>query len=451
MQSTWLWPLWQAIVLSLAWGFTRRGKQRFVQWVTGLALNVEEHTITQSLVALDRAHDWKALESFAEYGSWDLDFLQAGVARRLDRLPDRTWHGYSIWAGDDTKVHRNSKDVWGACTFHEYSARCPNRAGTVRAHNWVILGALLPNPGRPAHFLPVAGRLYFRKTQLPDAQNGPPVVFRTKCELLVEMARENAKACRGKTLGVFDGGFALRSVVRPLVMPSGPGRTRVDFLTRLRHDARLYDLPPAGRKQGQRGATPKWGKRLPPPRQGGRWRGAWQAGTAFIYGRPREVRYKEASCLWRVLGHDVVVKAVVAAVEGYRKRFTLVTSALDLTGLQALEIFCARFRQEDAFRDLKQRLGWEEGRAWTRNPIERTTQAVLTAMTAMRLLQFELQEERGDDWWLHPPWNPHKTRPSVLDVERLLRQHREGLQRGLADWLDNEGNAVDPGGRRAAM
>ena len=35
MQSTWLWPLWQALVLSLAWGFTRRGKQRFVQWVTG--------------------------------------------------------------------------------------------------------------------------------------------------------------------------------------------------------------------------------------------------------------------------------------------------------------------------------------------------------------------------------------------------------------------------------
>jgi hypothetical protein len=450
MQGTWLWPLWQAIVLSLAWGFTRRGEQRFVQWVTGLALNAEEHTITQSLVALDRVHDWKALESFAEYGSWDLSSLQWGIARRLDRLPNRAWHGYSIWAGDDTKVHRSSKDVWGTCTFHEYTARCPNRASTVRAHNWVILGALLPNTNQPAHFLPIAGRLYFRKTQLPAAQKGPPVVFRTKCELLVEMARENAKACRGKTLGVFDGGFALRSVVRPLVGPSEPGQKRIDFLTRLRHDARLHDLP-AGRKQGQRGATPRWGKRLPPPRQGGRWRGAWQTGTAFVYGREREVRYKEVSCLWRVLGHDVVVKAVVAAVEGYRKRFTLVTSALDLTGLQALEIFCARFRQEDAFRDLKQRLGWEEGRAWTRNPIERTTQAVLTAMTAMRLLQLELQEERGDDWWLHPPWNPHKTRPSVLDVERLLRRHREGLQRGLADWLDSVGNAVGPRGRMVAM
>jgi hypothetical protein len=441
MNATWLWPLWQAILVSLALGFTRRGRQRFVQWVTGLALNVEEHTITQSLIALGRAQDWKALESFAEYGSWNLRFLQWGTARRLSLLPNRAWHGYSVWAGDDTKVHRTSKDVWGACTFHEYTARCPNRASTVRAHNWVVLGALLPNPGQPAHFLPVAGRLYFRKTQLPPPEKGPPVPFRTKCELLVELAREHARACADKTLGVFDGGFALRSVVRPLVLPSRPGQPRVDILTRLRQDARLYALPPLGRRPGQKGASPKWGPRLPPPRQGGRWRGAWQTGSAFLYGRQREVVYKEVLCLWRVLGHGVVVKAVVALVEGYKKRFTLVSSATDLSGLHIVEIFCARFRQEDAFRDLKQRLGWEECRAWTRHPVERTTQAVLVTMTALRLLQLELQQERGDDWWLHPPWNPHKTRPSVLDVERLLRQHREGLQRGLAEWLDKERSA----------
>ena len=33
-------------------------------------------------------------------------------------------------------------------------------------------------------------------------------------------------------------------------------------------------------------------------------------------------------CLWRVLGSDVQVKAVLAEVEGYSQRFTLVTSAL---------------------------------------------------------------------------------------------------------------------------
>jgi hypothetical protein len=451
MKATTLWSLWQAILLSIGLGFTRRGTQRFVEWVTGLALCVEEHTVTQSLVGLGRTGDWRALEAFAEYGAWHLPLLQWGLARRLDRLPGRLWHGYRVWAGDDTKVHRSSEGVWGTCTFHEYTARCPNRASTVRAHNWVVTGALVPQDGGPAHFLPVAGRLYFRKAQLPAPQGGPPVPFRTKCALLVELLRGHAKACGGKHLGVFDGGFALRSVVRPLLVPDEPGLPRIDFVTRLRRDARLYALPPSERRPGQRGRMPVWGRRLPPPAQGGRWPSPWRTGQAFVYGRLRRVRYKEVVCLWRVLGHDVPVKAVVAEVEGYKKRFTLVTSATELSGLAVVELFCARFRQEDGFRDLKGRLGWEECRAWTRRPIERTTQAVLVALTALRLLQFELQRRQGDGWWLHPPWNPHKSRPSVLDVERLLRRHREGIGRCLAAWLDSEGKAGEGGGKQVLM
>jgi hypothetical protein len=137
MNATWLWPLWQAIPLSLAWGFTRRGEQRFAQWVTGLALNAEERTVTQPLIAPGRAPDRKALESFAEYGSWDL-LLQWGTARRLSRLPNRAWHGHCVWAGDDTKVHRTSAGVWGTCTFHEHTALPQPRRRRPR-----------PQPGRP--------------------------------------------------------------------------------------------------------------------------------------------------------------------------------------------------------------------------------------------------------------------------------------------------------------
>lgn len=440
MQANRLWSLWQALVLRIALGFTTPGRRRFVEWVTGLALNVEEPTITQSLIGLDRVGDWKALEAFAEYGHWDLRLLQWGTAWTVDKAPGRLWHGYRVWAGDDTKVHRTSKNVWGTCTFHEYTARCPNRAETVRAHNWVVLGALLANPGQPAWFLPVAGQLYFRKTQLPPTGE----VFRTKCELLVELARQQAQELPGPHLLVVDGGFAMASVVRPLVQPADPAQSRIDILTRLRHDARLCALPPAQRRPGQRGPTPRWGRPLSPPRQGGRWPGSWQQGQAFLYGRVRQVRWKEVICLWRVLGHQTPVKAVVAEVEGYRQRFTLVTSAIGLTGLQVVELFCARFRQEDGFRDLKQRLGWEECRAWTKNPILRTTQALFVTMTALRLLQFQLEQEEGSDWWLHPPWNKGKVRPSVLDVERLLRQHRQEIQHRLAAWLETEektGNA----------
>jgi hypothetical protein len=281
-------------------------------------------------------------------------------------------------------------------------------------------------------------RLYFRRSQLPrlSPTSGRTEPFRTKCELAVELIREQARITGGRHLAAFDGGYALRSVVRPLVAPQD-GSPRIEFLTRLRHDARLYAPLPEPHRSNR-----KWGRRLPPPRQGGRWTRQWHEGAAFVYGRRRTVRWKEVVCVWRVSGHDVPVKAVVARVEGYTKRFTLVTSATELTGLEMVELFAARFRQEDGFRDLKQRLGWEQCRAWTRNPIERTSQAQWVTMSLLRLAQFRLEAGGEVDWWFRPPWDPKKDRPSVLDVERLFRRHRPEIQQHLSDWLGVEGEVA---------
>ena len=120
------------------------------------------------------------------------------------------------------------------------------------------------------------------------------------------------------------------------------------------------------------------------------------------------------------------------------KRFTLVSSARELTGLQIVELFCARFRQEDGFRDLKQRLGWEECRAWTKAPIERTSQAQWVTMSLLRLAQFRLESAGEVDWWFRPPWNKDKDRPSVLDVERLFRRHAGEIRQLLSAWLGDE-------------
>jgi hypothetical protein len=250
MQATELWSHWQALLAPFADAFTFPGFQRFREWLTGLAVNVEEHTITQSLIGLGRPADWKALESFAEYGAWDQDAVEYAAAELLDAAPDRQWYGYRVWAGDDTKVHRSSKNVWGTCTFHEYTARCPNRAATVRAHNWVVVGAVLPRPSQPAWFRPHTGRLYFRQSQVPVGET-----FRTKCELLVDLLRREATAIDGEHLAVFDGAFAVRSVVRPLTRPPA-GQPRVEFLTRLRGDARLHALPPAAGAPRRRGPAP---------------------------------------------------------------------------------------------------------------------------------------------------------------------------------------------------
>ena len=47
--------------------------------------------------------------------------------------------------------------------------------------------------------------------------------------------------------------------------------------------------------------------------------------------------------------------------------------------------------------------------------------------------------EKSLNWLAMPPWNKKKDRPSVLDAERLMRRHREQIQRLLSKWARDEG------------
>jgi hypothetical protein len=410
-----LWWLWQGCFERFRSSFTEPGFRRFVEYLTGLVLDPEEHTVTQAVTSLGRECDWAAVERFLERGRWESECVEAATWRtEAEVFPDR-WHGYRVVAVDDTKVHRTGEGVWGTCTFHEYTARCPNRAETVRAHNWVVAGGLIP--GRPWQCLLTAARLYFRRSQLPRGER-----FVTKTTHAVNLLEEAARTFRTDVLGVFDGAYAMATVVRPL-MEREPVGGRIDVVSRLRVNARLYELPPL-RRPGQTGRPRKWGRRLPAPEDTSGWANQpWQEGRAFVYGRERTVRWTSRRCLWYSAGPTHPVTVVIAQVEGYTKRWYLVTSSERLTGLEVVEVFAARFRQEDAFRALKQRLGAEECRAWTKAPIIRTFQAQMVALTLLRLLAERLDEQCGvGAWWSSQPWYQRKTAPSVRDVIRLLRR-----------------------------
>ena len=85
--APWLWSIWQTLLKPFAWVFTRLGHRRFVEWITARALNVEEHTITPSVLTRDRPADWKARETFAETGAWPTDAVARTLARLVEKAP----------------------------------------------------------------------------------------------------------------------------------------------------------------------------------------------------------------------------------------------------------------------------------------------------------------------------------------------------------------------------
>ena len=325
-----VWRVVQEVLEAYRGCFTRPGFRRFCEWVVGTMVNMEEHTITQALSSMGLEPDWMALEAFAERGAWYTAVVEAATARLAHSIQS-LWGGYRPWAVDDTKVHRSSKRVWGVSSFYEYTARCPNRATTVLAHNWVAAGPLVA--GHPWTYLPAMGRLYFRRKQVPSGE-----VFATKMELAEAMLLAAKDLSGEPLLACLDGGYAHKGLLRGLLRdPKNP----IHWVTRLRWDARLY-APVEPKPPGCPGPRRKWGKRLPAPKDHQQWVSGWRVGRAWVYGRERAVRWKEQPCIWHVSGPETMVRALVFEIDGEKKLWSLVTSATDLTAEQVLEAFAGR-------------------------------------------------------------------------------------------------------------
>ena len=405
---------WMSLLDEFSWCFTEPGRRRFGALVTGALLCERRPLVTEIMTALGLQDHWRALEAFVEYGAWPLGQLERTLCSIA--APTARCHGRQLWALDDLKVLKSGNKIWGACSFHEYTSRSPNRPETVWAHNWVLCGAL--KLGHRRTFLPTIGRLYMRKAQMPEGER-----FRTKPELAVQMLRDCANSTEGPHLAIFDGGYAISSVVEPLLSPP-PGQPRIDWLTRLRYDSRLYERP-ASRRPGQMGRPCKWGQRLPAPKDADLWPCRWRSGKALVYGKMRRICYKKLLCQWHPAGAAARLHAFVFQVESYKKPWYLVTSDLQLKAQQVIGYYCCRFAQEDAHRDLKQHLGLGVGQGRLKSVVLRTFQLRLVAMTLLRVMGAALDLAHGDVWWSKPPWYPHKRRGSLRDIKRVLTEARE--------------------------
>jgi hypothetical protein len=149
-----------------------------------------------------------------------------------------------LLAMDDTPTARYGRHVEGAGVHHNPTAG-PADGEWLYGHNWVALAWLATHPVWGVIALPLRSLLYVRAVDVPKLAEKYGWEFRTKHQLGVELLTWFKQSIR--VLGVeaklwlaVDGAYAARPFLLPVL---GLGFVVV---SRLRKDARLFDLPPAG-------------------------------------------------------------------------------------------------------------------------------------------------------------------------------------------------------------
>lgn len=161
---------------------------------------------------------------------------------------------------------------------------------------------------------------------------------------------------------------------------------------------------------------------------------AWKTTKIFYGGKRRKIRYKEAGEIyWQRGAKQRALRLIVVAPTPYRKSKSkrlyyrnpayLLTSDLQSSAKQLLQIYFDRWQIEVNHREEKDTLGVGQAQLW--NPVSAPKQPVLAVAAYSALLLASLQAfgaERGKAYAELPKWRRNARRPSCLDLITLLRK-----------------------------
>ena len=347
--------------------------------------------------------------------------------------------GHLLVALDDSPTKRYGRQVEGAGVHHDPT---PGPAGGewLYGHNWVSLALLVNHPKWGVIALALRSRLYVRAVDVPQLDEQRGWKFRTKHELAVELVAWFVDTLRklGLTCAlwiVVDGAYAARPFLDAAI------KLGAVVISRLRKDAKLFDLPPA-RQPGQRGRPRKFGEqRIDLAKRAAHPQG-WESITSRCRGREVTRQYKTFLAMSTLSDSPIRVVLVQFADGGWAPYFS--TDAT-MTVKDILETVASRWALEEHFHDVKE--VWGAGQQQVRN--------VWSNIGCWHLNQwlFTLVELCSWDEPQHTlsnrqdrPWDNPDRRPSHADRRRAIG--REMLEKQFLSVLLP---TPDPGKYRALV
>jgi len=218
-----------------------------------------------------------------------------------------------------------------------------------------------------------------------------------------------------------DGSFCNRTVFTAVVQG-------VELIARARKDIRLCFRAEAGSRRfyGEQKFTPEQ-VRLDESRP-------WKATTVFYGGKRRKVEYKEvAGVLWQGGARKRLLRLLVVRPTRYRKQKSarwyyrrpayLLTTVIQGTVRQLLQIYFDRWQIEVNHREEKDTLGVGQAQLWNFTAVPKQPAFAVASYSALLLASLQaFGAERGHAYAELPKWRRRAVRPSALDLVTLLRK-----------------------------
>ena len=387
--------------------FTAPGYAHFQHFVLAhMALLGVPHCVTE-VMRLRRWHQvvhWTTPYVFMKTARWscqavsqcllELICLELGYPREV------------IVAIDDSLVKKWGRKFFGLGRYPDPTDKNPGASKRrVWGHCWVVM-ALLWEQGPNRWFsFPLSGRLFVPTSACPKGW-----VFQTKIEL-AERLLKSFRWPAERVIVVVDNLYAKAKLATNLGLQGalGPVNSYV-LISRLRSNAALYERP-GPRRPGQRGATPKRGKKVS-AKNLYRRRSKRRQLQVNIYGKKVTIdAFVDVLIPSRTLGSEPILVVIFPRRCG-KKMNIFFSTEITLEPERLLELYAARFKIEDSFDELKTVGGLADCRQRGFNALRRHVTLSLVAYSLLRLLSVTRTELHGvevEPWW-HPSGPPSVTR-----------------------------------------
>lgn len=403
------------------------------QSVGGL-LSLGRRTISRTLACLGRDQlDWSADYKLHSRREWKAADLFDPILRRAHPLCGDKWVGIAF---DDGRLRKTGRKIPGASYWADPLSPA-FRVNFMWGLRYLQASLLVPHyreVDQPARGVPV------RFTEVPAvkkpgkrASDENWKAYRETIKTVnlshafvkqVTGLREalDKAGAEGKTMiAALDGSYCNRTCLTTNI-------NRVIMLARLRKDAKLcYPAPPGSKRVYK-------AERFSPHEVRHDDAVAWKTMQVFNGGEWRELRYKDIGpVLWQGGTQRKPMRLLVLAATPYRVRPNgklhyrdpayLLCTDIEAPANILVQTYIDRWQIEVNHRDEKTTLGVGQAQVWSAKSVPRQPAFMVAAYSALLLAAIEtFGTARTDDYMPLPKWRRGASRPSLLDMIRVLRK-----------------------------